>query len=131
AECCYPIPGDEVMGFIDDNGEVVVHALTCPRAQVLKAGFGSRIVATSWEGVTGKSLAHVRIEGIDRHGILQELIQMISTHMAIDIRKLNIEAHDEVFNCDLWVRVGDVGVVSSLCEKVLSINGVQNAARIH
>ncbi len=131
AECCYPIPGDEVMGFIDDDGEVVVHALTCPRAQVLKAGFGSRIVATSWEGVTGKALAHVRIEGIDRHGILQELIQMISTHMAIDIRKLNIEAHDEVFNCDLWVRVGDVSIVSSLCEKVLSINGVQSAARIH
>lgn len=131
AECCCPIPGDEVMGFIDDNGDVVVHALTCPRAQVLKAGFGSRIVATRWERVSGKSLAHVKIEGIDRHGILQELIQMISTHLSIDIRKLDIEAHDEVFDCDLWVRVGDVDVVSSLCEKVKTIQGVQNAARIH
>ena len=131
AECCCPIPGDEVMGFIDDNGEVVVHALTCPRAQVLKAGFGSRIVATHWERVSGKSLAHVHVEGIDRHGILQELIQMISTHLAIDIRKLNIEAHDEVFECDLWVRVGDAEVVSALCEKVRTIDGVQQAARIH
>ena len=119
------------MGFIDDNGEVVVHALTCPRAQVLKAGFGSRIVATHWERVSGKSLAHVHVEGIDRHGILQELIQMISTHLAIDIRKLNIEAHDEVFECDLWVRVGDAEVVSALCEKVRTIDGVQQAARIH
>lgn len=131
AECCCPIPGDEVMGFIDDNGDVVVHALTCPRAQVLKAGFGSRIVATRWERVSGKSLAHVKIEGIDRHGILQELIQMISTHLSIDIRKLDIEAHDEVFDCDLWVRVGDVDVVTGLCEKVRTIQGVQNAARIH
>ena len=131
AECCCPIPGDEVMGFIDDNGDVVVHALTCPRAQVLKAGFGSRIVATRWERVAGKSLAHVRIEGFDRHGILQELIQMISTNMVIDIRKLDIEAHDEVFECDLWVRVGDVGVVSDLCNKVKTIDGVQSAARIH
>ncbi len=131
AECCCPIPGDEVMGFIDDNGDVVVHALTCPRAQVLKAGFGSRIVATSWQKVAGKSLAHVHIDGIDRLGILQELIQMISTHLAIDIRKLDIEAHDEVFDCDLWVRVGDVSVVNALCEKVRSINGVQSAARIH
>lgn len=131
AECCCPIPGDEVMGFIDDNGDVVVHALTCPRAQVLKAGFGSRIVATRWERVAGKSLAHVKIEGIDRHGILQELIQMISTHLSIDIRKLDIEAHDEVFDCDLWVRVGDVDVVTGLCEKVRTIQGVQNAARIH
>ncbi len=131
AECCCPIPGDDVMGFIDDDGEVVVHALNCPRAQMLKAGFGSRIVATRWESVSGKSLAHVHIDGIDRHGILQELIQIISTHMALDMRKLNIEAHDEVFECDLWVRVGDVNVVSSLCDKVLTIDGVQSAARIH
>lgn len=131
AECCCPIPGDEVMGFIDDNGEVVVHALTCPRAQVLKAGYGPRIVATRWETVNSKSLAHVRIEGIDRHGILQELIQMISTHLSIDIRKLDIEAHDEVFDCDLWVRVEDVEVVTSLCSKVRNISGVQSATRIH
>lgn len=131
AECCCPIPGDDVMGFIDDDGEVVVHALNCPRAQMLKAGFGSRIVATRWQSVTGKWLAHVHIEGIDRHGILQELIQMISTHLAIDIRKLNIEAHDEVFECDLWVKVGNVNAVNSLCDKVRTIEGVQSAARIH
>lgn len=131
AECCCPIPGDEVMGFIDDNGEVVVHALNCPRAQVLKAGYGSRIVATQWDTVRAKSLAHVRIEGIDRHGILQELIQMISTHLAIDIRKLDIEAHDEVFDCDLWVRIDDAEAVTSLCSKVRNISGVQSATRIH
>ena len=55
---------------------------------------------------------------------------MISTHMAIDIRKLNIEASAEVFACDLWVRVADVSVVSDLCEKVLTINGVKQATRI-
>lgn len=131
AECCCPIPGDEVMGFIDDDSKVVVHALNCPRAQVLKAGYGGRIVATRWKQVTGKSLVHVRIEGIDRHGILQELIQMISTHLAIDIRKLNIEAHNEIFECSLWVRVLDVDAVNSLCANVKTINGVQKAARVH
>ena len=130
ADCCNPIPGDDVMGFIDDDGRLVVHALNCPRAQVLKAGYGSRIVATRWEAVSGKFPVHIHIEGIDRFGILQELIQMISTHMAIDIRKLNIEASAEVFACDLWVRVADVSVVSNLCEKVLTINGVKQATRI-
>lgn len=130
ADCCNPIPGDDVMGFIDDDGRLVVHALNCPRAQVLKAGYGSRIVATRWEAVSGKFPVHIHIEGIDRFGILQELIQMISTHMAIDIRKLNIEASAEVFACDLWVRVADVSVVSDLCEKVLTINGVKQATRI-
>lgn len=131
AECCCPIPGDEVLGFIDDNGEVVVHALNCPRAQVLKAGFGQRIVATRWESSTAKALAHVHIEGIDRQGILHELIQMISTHLLIDIRKLDIEAHDEIFECDLWIRVEDVEVVNSLCNKIHNISGVQSATRIH
>ncbi|MDE6144841.1 MAG: RelA/SpoT family protein, partial [Muribaculaceae bacterium] len=49
ADCCNPIPGDDVMGFLEDNGSVTVHSLTCPRAAVLKATFGSRILATQWE----------------------------------------------------------------------------------
>ena len=55
ADCCRPIPGDEVMGFINDDGEVEVHALTCPRAQVLKASFGPRIVAHPL-GQSGRTL---------------------------------------------------------------------------
>ena len=127
ADCCRPIPGDEVMGFINDDGEVEVHALTCPRAQVLKASFGPRIVATRWDKVAGHFLANIRIEGIDRHGILQELTGMISTALNIDIRRLNIEAEKEVFNCDLGVLVSDTLAVEELCKRVLKIQGVRKA----
>ena len=130
APCCSPIPGDDVLGYIDDNGQVEVHSLDCPRAQVLKAGFGPRIVAVRWENAGAKFMAHIHIEGIDRHGILQELIQMISTHLAIDIRKLDIEASAQVFSCDLWVRVAGVDVISDLCAKTLTIDGVTSATRI-
>jgi GTP pyrophosphokinase len=130
AECCSPIPGDEVLGFINPDGEVVVHALTCPRAAVLKASYGPRIVTTKWESVRGKFMAQVNIEGVDRQGILQELIQMISTVLSLDIRKLNIEATNEVFACKLYVRVDDTGVVDDLCQKVMKINGVKSATRI-
>jgi GTP pyrophosphokinase len=130
ADCCCPIPGDEVMGFIDDNGEVVVHALTCPRALVLKAGYGSRIISTRWAPSSAKFMAHVRIEGIDRQGILQEIIGVISDQMGIDLRRLDIEADKEVFHCDTWVRVEDVDIVNQLCAKVLKVNGVENAMRI-
>lgn len=128
--CCFPVPGDDVMGFINDDNEVEVHTLTCPRAQALKAGYGSRIVSTKWENSTNKFLAHIRIEGIDRMCILQELIQMISTHLAIDIRKLNIAAEKEVFLCDLSVLVADVDVVNDLCNSVKKINGVKQVSRI-
>lgn len=129
-ECCNPIPGDDVMGFIEDDNTVTVHALTCPRAQVLKASYGPRIVATKWAVQATSFLANVRIEGIDRHGILQELISMISTNLELNIRSLNIEARDEVFHCDLSVLVEDVKIVSDLCNKVKKINGVKRATRV-
>lgn len=131
ADCCCPIPGDEVMGFIDDNNDVVVHALNCPRAIMLKASYGSRILSTKWAVETGKFLATIQIEGLDRFGILQELIQMISTHMSIDIRKLNIEAKNEVFSCTLSVLVEDANVVTDLCNKIKKINGVKRTNRIY
>jgi GTP pyrophosphokinase len=71
------------------------------------------------------------MEGIDRFGILQEIIQMISMHMAIDIRKLDIEAENEVFHCDLSVLVSDTNVVTDLCNKVKQIRGVQRASRVN
>lgn len=130
ADCCRPIPGDDVMGFVNDLGQVEVHSLTCPRAQVLKAGHGTRIVSTSWDEVREKFLAEIHIEGVDRHGILQELTQMISNHLNIDIRSLHIDTDKEVFTCRLTVLVSDTEVVNQLCDKVRKIKGVQNAARV-
>lgn len=131
ADCCCPIPGDDVMGFVDDNNEVIVHALNCPRALMLKASYGSRIVSTEWAVKTGKFLATIHIEGLDRFGILQELIQLISTTLNIDIRKLNIEAKNEVFSCELSVLVEDSKVVTDLCNNVKKINGVKQSTRIY
>ncbi len=131
SDCCQPLPGDDVMGWVNDDGEVELHTLSCPRAQVLKASFGKRILNTQWAPQAGMFLANVRIEGIDRFGILQEIIQMISMHLAINIRKLDIEADNEVFHCDLSVLVNDAKVVTDLCSKLRTIKGVQRANRIN
>lgn len=128
--CCAPIPGDDVLGFVTDDNEVVVHALTCPRAMLLKSSYGPRIITTKWETVDNRFLAHIHIEGLDRHGILQELTHNISMQLNMDIRRLNIEAHDEVFACELWVRVADVSIVKDLCEKIKKVDGVKSATRI-
>ena len=129
--CCNPIPGDAVLGFVDENNEVEIHTIDCPRALALKSTHGPRIVATRWDVRSVKFTAHIHIEGIDRFGILQELTAMISSHLAIDIRKLEIEAEKEVFHCDLWVKVEDSDVVTDLCSKIKKIDGVQKAARIN
>ena len=130
SSCCNPIPGDDVLGFVNDEGKVEIHTVDCPRAQVLKAGYGSRIVATEWAGVTDLFTAHVRIEGIDRRGVLQEITQLISSLMGINIRKLDIEAENEVFHAELWIEVNDKDVVRDLCERTKKIQGVTRATRI-
>ncbi|MDE5661013.1 MAG: RelA/SpoT family protein [Muribaculaceae bacterium] len=132
SDCCNPIPGDDVMGYVNDEGRVEIHSLDCPRAQLLKAGYGSRIVATEWdEDIRERFMAHIRIEGLDRRGILQELTHLISIHLGIDLRKLDIEASAEVFHADIWVRVNDADVVSDLCSRMKNISGVTRATRIH
>ncbi len=130
ASCCSPIPGDECLGFVTGDNQVEVHSLTCPRAMMLKSSYGPRIVTTRWESVNGKFMAHVHVEGIDRHGILQEITMMISHHLNMDLRKLDIEAHDEVFGCELWVKVADTAVVEDLCAKLKKVQGVERATRI-
>ncbi|MCF0219571.1 MAG: bifunctional (p)ppGpp synthetase/guanosine-3',5'-bis(diphosphate) 3'-pyrophosphohydrolase [Muribaculaceae bacterium] len=129
--CCNPIPGDDVMGFVDEEGRVEVHALNCPRAQALKAAYGPRIVSTRWELPEKRTFpARLRIEGVDRHGILQELAQLISNQMNINIRLLNIQAEKEVFHADLGVLVSDTKVVEVLCDKVKKLRGVTSAIRV-
>lgn len=129
ANCCRPVQGDDVMGYVNEQGQVEVHSLTCPRAQVLKAGYGSRIVATRWDTVYSTFPAEIRIDGVDRHGILQELTQLISNQLSIDIRSLHIDTDKEVFHCRLGVLVSDTEAITDLCNKIKKIAGVHTAVR--
>lgn len=128
-DCCHPIPGDDVMGFVNDEGYVEVHSLNCEHAQLLKATYGPRIVATEWEQVARTFPVRIRIEGVDRQGILQEITHMISTQMSMDLRSLHIDTDNEVFTCRLSVLVRDNEVAVDLCRKIKKIQGVQNALR--
>ncbi|MDE6371645.1 MAG: TGS domain-containing protein, partial [Duncaniella sp.] len=130
APCCHPIPGDDVLGYLNFDGRVEVHSLDCPEASRLKAAHGDRILAVSWEGVERQFLASVRIEGIDRRGILQELTGMIASIMDVDLRRLNIDTHGEVFTCELDVRVTDRKQVDYMCAQVKKIKGVNKAVRV-
>lgn len=130
ANCCSPIPGDEVLGFVKNDGTVEVHDLSCERAMALKASYGKRILATKWGHHSGTYVVKIKIEGIDRHGILQELTSLISQLLNLDIRGLNIEADNEVFRATLTVRVADSGTVNALCSKIKKISGVQTANRV-
>lgn len=131
AECCSPLPGDDVMGFIEDDGTVTVHSLTCPRAALLKATYGHRILMTRWEETPETRFkAEIQLEGIDRRGILQEISSVVSGGANIDLRQFSIEATNEVFTGHLTVKVSDAEAVDVLCNQLKKISGVTTATRI-
>ncbi len=130
AQCCNPIPGDDVVGYVNEDNEVVVHKLTCDTAMKLKSSFGERLVKTRWELSSEKFPTSIHVEGIDRMGILQEIIYIISTNMAINIRNLNIQANAGLFNCKLDVLIEDASVVTNLCKRLKNVKGITQAVRI-
>ncbi len=130
ADCCCPIPGDDVLGYIDDDKTVVVHKRECPVAMRLKTNFGSRLLSTQWEENDSLSFpAKIEIEGIDRQGILNEITKLISNELMLDMRGLSIQAHEGVFTGIVDIMMQNTHVVESLCNKLRKIKGVQKAVR--
>ena len=129
APCCHPLPGDDVLGYVDEHNDLIVHKVDCKVANVLKASHGERLVVTLWQKGTATFPASIHIEGIDRMGILQEIIYIISTNLAINMRALNIQSDNGLFKCDLDVLVADNAILSKLCKRIKKVKGVTSADR--
>ena len=127
--CCSPIPGDDVLGFVNEDEEVVLHKVNCPIAMRLKSIYGSRLVVTKWGGSSSSFMAQVAVDGIDRHGILEEITDLVSKKLNINIRSLNISTSREVFHCDMTFCVDNTDTVDQLCDALLNIKGVKFAKR--
>ena len=128
--CCSPIPGDDVLGFVDDEERVVLHRADCVAATRLKSTYGHRLVATRWEGLSDRFVVTISIDGIDRMGMLEDLTKVLTRELSINIRGLNISAHHDVFHCDLTVQVDSTATVDLICASLKRINGVKFAKRI-
>ena len=130
ADCCHPIPGDDVVGFLNDAGKVIVHKMDCSSLARLKASYGSRLIQTQWEDHTDRFQATIQIEGIDQIGILQSIVNIISTNMSINMKRMNVTADQGVFNCVLDVLISDVKAVNNLCREIKKVKGINTATRI-
>ena len=131
ADCCKPIPGDDVLGYIDDNNRIVIHKRQCPIAAQLKTSFGNRLLAVEWE--TGKALnfpVNVYIKGIDGIGVLNQVTQVISQQLNVNIHKLNIESNDGIFEGRIQLYVHDVDDVNTICINLKKIDHIKKVTRI-
>ena len=130
ASCCHPIPGDTTVGFLTKSNTVVVHKMDCPTLARLKASQGSRLLQTQWEDHGDSFEATIHIEGIDQKGILQSIVNIISTNMSINMKQMNVTSDQGVFNCDLKVLVSTASVVTNLCREIKKVKGVNDATRM-
>ena len=131
ADCCQPIPGDNVLGFIDDSGTVIVHKCDCPVALKLQANYGNRILSADWETKRVLSfLTTIEISGIDQTGLLKQIVHIISDDYAINIKKINIETTDGVFKGTLDIYVYSTEDIDNLCRNLLKIKALQSVKRI-
>jgi GTP pyrophosphokinase len=129
--CCHPIPGDDVLGFIDGKRQIEIHRRDCPVAAKLKASFGNRILDAKWD--MQKKLhfdAVIRLEGIDRVGMLLDISKIISSQMNVNIHKLNIVSNDGVFDGTVEMRVFDRENVREIMEKLKTVDGLQEVTQI-
>ena len=131
ADCCHPIPGDDAVGFLTEDNKVIVHKMDCSTLARLKASYGSRLLQTQWEEYSDRFQATIHIIGIDQKGILQSIVNIISTNMSINMKRMSVTADDGVFKCDLDVLVSDVTVVTNLCREIKKVKGVNSAMRMN
>ena len=131
ADCCHPIPGDDVLGYIDEQNRVIIHKRQCPVAARLKSSYGNRIIATEWD--THKELSFlvtIYLKGIDSMGLLNEVTQVISRQLNVNIRKLTIETTDGIFEGKIQLYVHDVDDVRSICDNLKLIQNIKQVTRI-
>ena len=131
AECCKPIPGDDSLGFINDDGNVVVHKRSCPIAMRLKSSFGERILNTVWSSHMNASFeAMLEVKGIDSIGVLNTITKTISEDFNVNIMRLLIEAKDGVFEGKIKMKVHDVEDIQKMCVTLSKIQNIKSVGRV-
>ncbi|MBR4802431.1 MAG: bifunctional (p)ppGpp synthetase/guanosine-3',5'-bis(diphosphate) 3'-pyrophosphohydrolase [Bacteroidales bacterium] len=131
AECCNPIPGDPVIGFVDEDGQVVIHKKVCPVAISLAATEGGKIINAKWTKHTILSfLARIELKGIDRLGIVNDITRYITLILSVNIRKLFFETHDGVFYGYIDLYVHNTKDLEEILEHIEQIKGIESATRV-
>lgn len=131
ATCCNPIPGDKVFGYIDKNNIVQVHGINCPVGLKLKANFGDKILNLQWGNYVAYSfLSTIIVRGIDRVKMINDITNVIAAD-SVNIKAMNIESNDGIFEGKIAFFVHNVADVRTICSRLLTIEGIQSVHRVN
>ncbi|MEM6261585.1 MAG: TGS domain-containing protein, partial [Bacteroidota bacterium] len=131
ATCCKPMPGDSILGFLTGN-KVTIHRTSCPKAIELMSNFGSRIIKAKWKegGSHIDFMAGLKVVGLDKVGMLSELIQVLTYKMKLNIRKVTIESMDGMFEGVFIIYVKDIEELQAAVDRIVKLPSVFSVSRV-
>ena len=130
AQCCNPIPGDPVFGFVTVGEGIKVHQKDCPNAIALNANYAYRIIDARWMDSTAEEYAaNLILSGIDNLGLVNEVTQLISNTMHVNISKISFEASDGIFEGRISVSVKNKNILEKLVDRMKKLEGIEKVQR--
>lgn len=128
--CCNPIPGDSVFGFITVNDGIKVHHKECPNSIALQSNFAYRVISARWVDSSSEEYnAILKLTGIDKKGLVNEVSKMISNNMNVNINKINFETEDSFFTGEIHVSVPNKNILNKLVQNLSRVNGIDKIIR--
>jgi len=132
SKCCNPIPGDQVIGFISSSNNIQIHRTNCPTAIQQMSQFGNRIVKAKWRSEEAVSLlAGLKIQGVDKKGLMREITNVISEQLDLNMRSLNFESSEGVFVGTIMLYIQDLSSFNILLDNLKKIDGIEKVFRIN
>ena len=131
APCCNPLPGDQVFGFITINDGIKIHRNNCPNARQLRANYAYRILAANWKEYKRDAfITGLKFIGIDNVGLVKELTTIISDLEKVNMKSLNFDSKDGVFEGNIMLYVLDKNHLENLIRKLRNIEGIEKVVRM-
>ncbi|MDV7140751.1 RelA/SpoT family protein [Maribacter sp. TH_r10] len=131
SQCCNPIPGDPVFGFISVSEGIKVHKKNCPNAISLQSNYAYRIISAKWIDSSQQEFrSEIQLTGIDNVGLISEITEIISTHMNVNMRNLNFSTEGGTFTGRITVVVKNNNILQKLIENLKLVNGIDKVTRV-
>ena len=130
-QCCHPIPGDDILGYIDNKNHVEIHKRNCPVASRLKSSYGNRILDAKW--VMHNQIffdATIQLRGIDRKGILHDIADIISDKLDTNIHRILLTSDEGIFEGKIELRVHDRNEMPTIIQQLKDVEGLQEVKQI-
>ena len=131
SQCCHPIPGDEVLGYLAEDGKMYIHKIDCREANLLKTSYGRRIYSATWNTHRVQSFIEtIELKGIDTFGLFIQVLQTITTAFPINIRSINVSSEDGLFQGRLEIYVYDRHELDELLKALRAIQEIKEVKRL-